>query len=321
MPRTWGYWTRHKLAILESYLDAFTTAAKNKAPKPIYIDLLAGEGIGEDRIDSSQFEGSGRIAAKIDNAPFHRLYLVELSEANAARLHQIEHDFPERDIRVRVGDCNDLIPEICAELRRDGLGYSPTFAFIDPDGLEVRWDTIEGLAHHRLGKFKTELWALFPSAGLIRTLAHDPKRLSPQDTDRADRLFGSRRWERIYEARVADLIDGGTARELYVNLARWMYEEGLNYRWTLAWELKNLSGSPLYHMIFATDNEAGHKIMQYLYNTALADSEDMRQEARNQRSGQQAFAFESLRDDAIQYRYEPPIGPDQALAAALDGRS
>lgn len=150
MPRTWGYWTRHKLAILESYLDAFTTAAKNKAPKPIYIDLLAGEGIGEDRIDGSQFEGSGRIAAKIDNVPFHRLYLVELSEANAARLHQIEHDFPDRDIRVRVGDCNDLIPEICAELRRDGLGYSPTFAFIDPDGLEVRWDTIEGLAHHRL---------------------------------------------------------------------------------------------------------------------------------------------------------------------------
>ena len=43
---TWGGpWTGLKLAILEKYLDAFTTALKGKGFKLIYIDAFAGTGV------------------------------------------------------------------------------------------------------------------------------------------------------------------------------------------------------------------------------------------------------------------------------------
>ena len=43
MARRWGFWTRGKLDILRDYLDAFTTATKNKASERLYLNLFAGD--------------------------------------------------------------------------------------------------------------------------------------------------------------------------------------------------------------------------------------------------------------------------------------
>ena len=47
-----GAWTEEKLQILERYLDAYTTALKNKPFNLVYIDAFAGVGeidLQEDR--------------------------------------------------------------------------------------------------------------------------------------------------------------------------------------------------------------------------------------------------------------------------------
>jgi hypothetical protein len=173
-PRSWGYWTEGKLDILGRYLDRFTTTTKYKADARIYLDAFAGQGLGTSRTTRAQFEGSARIGLKVGDPPFDRCYFFELREKAAELERELTRDFPGRDLRVVPGDCNETIPDALAELRRDNLGWAPTFAFLDPDGMELRWETIKALAvHKRLrqppSKTKVELWLLFPQAACSAT--------------------------------------------------------------------------------------------------------------------------------------------------------
>jgi three-Cys-motif partner protein len=194
-PRSWGYWTEGKLDILARYLDRFTMTTKYKADARIYLDAFAGEGIGTSRTTRTRFEGSARIGLKVSDPPFDRCYFFELGDKAAELERELTRDFPGREIRIRPGDCNDTIPAALAELRRDNLGWAPTFAFLDPDGMELRWATIKALAiHKRLrqppSKTKVELWLLFPSGGLLRNLALDDRKLLPGHVAKATALFG-----------------------------------------------------------------------------------------------------------------------------------
>ena len=64
-------------------------------------------------------------------------------------------NFPNRDLKVDGGDCNELIPEALRELEH--LRWAPTFAFVDPDGTEAEWRTLRALAAFKLGsRYKAE---------------------------------------------------------------------------------------------------------------------------------------------------------------------
>ena len=53
---------------------------------------------------------------------------------------------------------------------------------------------------------------------------------------------------------------------------RWRLTEDLGYRRTHALELMNTRGGTIYHMVFATDNDAGDKIMADIYAKAARRS-------------------------------------------------
>ncbi len=151
---------------------------------------------------------------------------------------------------------------------------------------------------------------LFPTSGVVRTLALDPDKVSAGDIERANRLFGTTAWRRVYELRVAGAISAEQARAEYVNLMRWRLERDLGYRWTHPFEIKNTIGGTLYHMIFATDNQAGTEIMQAIYANAASDFPEMLQEARDRSRGQIAFELgDAYLDEQQGYRYEPPWEP------------
>lgn len=313
--RSWGYWTRAKLEMLAEYAGAFVTASKNQ-PERLYLDAFAGDGRGVDRVTGSEFPGSPRIALDAgEGEGFTRLRFFEL-ESKAAELEsKLRNDYPGRDIKVYGGDCNTTIPRALAELRQ--LKWAPTFAFVDPDGMELAWETVVAMADHKRGyraatsskpEFKVELWMLFPTQGIVRTLALEEGKLSPKDQDRATRLFGTDRWQRIYELRVSNEIDAAEAREEYVNLMRWRLEHDLGYRYTHPFELKNTRGGTLYHMIFATDNDAGTRIMENIYGHAAERVPEMRQEARDRMRGQLALDV-GAGAQTEGYGYEPPWEP------------
>ena len=149
-----------------------------------------------------------------------------------------------------------------------------------------------------------------PTSGIVRTLALDEAKLSDGDIGRATRLFGTDRWRAIYDLRRARKINGAQAKDEYVNLMRWLLEQQLGYRYTHPFELKNTGGATLYHMIFATDNEAGTRIMTAIYNAAAKTVPQMQQEARDRAKGQQALAFDvDVHAPELGYHYEAPWEP------------
>lgn len=317
-PRAWGYWTQAKLQMLADYLAGFATASKGQSER-IYLDAFAGEGTGVNRLTGEEFPGSARIALNAgDRAGFTRFRYFELDKRRTRELEErLRADYPGRDIKVYPGDCNVAIPQALAELRQ--FNWAPTFAFLDPDGMELAWDTIVALADHKRGyraaasskpEYKVELWMLFPTSGIVRTLALDEAKVSGEDEARATRLFGCEQWRPIYELRAADEITAAEAREEYANLMRWRLENDLGYRFTHPFELKNTRGGTLYHMIFATDNDAGTRIMEAIYADAAKRIPEMLQEAKDRARGQQALDLGiELSASAETYHYEPPWEP------------
>ncbi len=59
---------------------------------------------------------------------------------------------------------------------------------------------------------------LFPSGGLVRTLALGEEKLTASDEQRPARLFGDESWRPIYDRRLQGRLAGADAREEYVNL-------------------------------------------------------------------------------------------------------
>lgn len=282
-PRPWGYWTRAKLALLELYLDRFTTASKSQE-EIVYIDAFAGQLTNVDRHTQEPFLGSAETALRITDPPFSRLFFCERGKRADTLNRQLAARYPGRRFAVEKGDCNVSIPNLLTRL--ESVRWAPTFAFLDPDGMELRWSTVRALADHKRGlKNKVELWMLFPSTGLPRTLPLDGPPLSRHDQSRVTDVLGGEEWRPIYEARLATQIDGARARTELVNLLRWKLERELGYQQTDDFLVRNEANRPFYHMVFATDNAAGTRIMTSLYDRAESMFGDLRRQARNQRRG------------------------------------
>lgn len=317
MGRTWGYWTRGKLDILRRYLDAFSTASK-RSSELIYIDVFAGVPENTDRLSGETIDGSARIALSVSDPSFSRVRLFELVP-NAKELERsLRAEFPGRDIRVYGGDCNEQVPIALADLAR--WNWAPTFAFVDPNGHEAQWRTIEALAgFKRADKPKVELFVLFASPQFVRLLTvHEEP--SEKNIEAITNLFGTDSWINIYQARRSGNLNPAQARDEYLHLMRWRLENDLGYKWTHPIEVHNEQGVPIYYMIFATDHEAGNRIMQNVYARAAEEFPAMREQARRMRkriedeeAGRQTL-FEESFDGPIKsgerfYEHEPPIRP------------
>lgn len=318
--RSWGYWTRGKLDLLRRYLDAFTTATKYKASERIYLDAFAGQVENRDRRTGAAIDGSARIALDIDDPPFTRLHFFELPEHAAALDAALREEFPDREFTVHAGDCNVMIPDVLVDLA--DVAWAPTFAFVDPDGMEAAWTTLDAIAHFRRGKTKAELWLLFAAPQFARLLRVDGGEVRDEDIVVIDRLFGTHDWWNIYEARLVGQVEPAAAREGYLNLMRWRLESDLGYRWTHPLEIRNERGLIIYYMIFATDHAAGTEIMSDLYARAAEEFPAMREEARRVKQGQDddAHGLVSLFGSDVDltappragerfYEHEPPTRP------------
>lgn len=165
-----------------------------------------------------------------------------------------------------------------------GVNWAPTFAFVDPNGPDIHWSTLDALSRFRKHSLtKVELWILVAAGTFIQNLRTDGT-AHPSEADKLTRMYGTEQWRVIYEARVSGAIAPSDAREEYVNLMRWRLEMVLGYRWTHPLEIFNEKGASIYHMVFATDHEAGNRIMTSLYNAAANEFPAMRTMARQRRA-------------------------------------
>lgn len=313
-PRGWGFWTEAKLDILSAYLRAFATASKSVS-EILYFDLFAGNAKNQRRDIPRDIEGSALRA--LDALPPHaRLFLFELGSVADELRRELHARFPQRSFEVVPGDCNATLLDVLERLRTAGVEWAPTFAFVDPySSSALRWATIELLADFKRGrKNKVEQWLLFYGSDIPRVVGQDRANAELL----LSRTFGGDSWVPIAEARERGDLSANAARREYTNLLRWRLTRDLYYGYTHSFEVKNTSGAYLYDLVFATDNDAGNRIMGDVYAAAAQRFEQMRLEAierrRVARSGQDTlFGPEVMSEltarDVPPYRADPPEPP------------
>ena len=156
--RTGGIWTREKLRYLQKYASAFMSAMGPKRSQGawerlVYVDLLAGPGLGIDTQSGEEFYGSPLIALAV-RPKFDHLYLADKGRENIAALKRRISVEDSNRVTITHGDCNVLVDDTLKQISTKTLGL----AFVDPQGFEVHFDTLAKFARRRI-----DLLYLFPT--------------------------------------------------------------------------------------------------------------------------------------------------------------
>lgn len=192
----YGLHTALKLAALNHSLGVFLPVARKWIDKAhrfdsaIYVDLFAGCGATRVPQTGDWLAGSPIIAAG-SRYRFDRVLCVEKDGENAEALRARLSEFRDRDWTVLEGDCNNLATALSSQVRaRNPLA----FVFVDPQGMEIRWSTLETLSR------------LFPCMDLLFNFTYG-----------AERVLGDLRKGRIAGSRVMEAFAGPDWPELLLD--------------------------------------------------------------------------------------------------------
>lgn len=178
-----GYvWTADKLDFLENYIPAFKKATQ-KALNTHYVDGFAGPGVNS--IEGKERQGSPLIALNTE-PPFTKYFLVEKDKQAHVALEQRVKAHKNASLALTFNaNFNVIAPEILKLIPN----LSPTLFFLDPEGLELEWSTIELISH----RTKADLFLLISGSGVNRNV-HDPSM-----HDKITSFYGTEDWKRILE--------------------------------------------------------------------------------------------------------------------------
>ena len=260
--RDWAAHSFEQVSSLADYLGRFAVAARG-APSRVYIDAFAGDTINLLRGSDRRFPGSAELALGV-SPPFTHVRLFERRAARATALRALPRP-SGTDLEVIEGDCNVEMARVLAGLP----AQAPSFAFLDPDGMELHWSTIRRIADHKRSyaeqhnRSKVEMWVLFSTGGMVRMLGGNREFAEAQGfPQKGARLYGAwGPWQAVWEARIDGRIGPGDAKRAYL----YLYMDrlaGLGYKHLLVRPIEN-SRNELYEMVFATDHPAGAQIMQW----------------------------------------------------------
>jgi len=270
-----GVWTVKKLEILAGYLDAYTTALKNKSFSLVYIDAFAGDGQLRSKLDEEVrgfITGSPRIALKVENKPFDKLYFNELNRKMFKRLEDLERAYPSR-VHIFNSDANEFTQSVLTQI--DWISHRGVI-FLDPFATEVKWETMKQIASFNA----LDTWVLFPISAVSRMLptSKEPGEVFTQWVDRLNTIFGNADWHRIYEERtqgslqIEDFIARDKGVQAVKQIAQ-IYKDRLKelFGARLLNASKTLNGpnnAPLFEFIFCAGHPKGipaaHRIAAHI---------------------------------------------------------
>jgi three-Cys-motif partner protein len=252
-----GPWVKEKLFFLERYLHMFCITMSGKPWRAVnYIDLFAGPGKCRVKDDGRIHLGSPLLALTAPR-PFTNYFFADCDIESVEVLKQRCGTSPFSDkIRYYVGDSNvrvremvDLIQQVDAEYR-SGEWSSLNLAFLDPEGLELHWETVATLAEVR-----TDLIIHYSQMGITRNA---PIYVEQSGETVVDLFFGGEGWRDIYRpARSpAHLLEYYTD-----NLRQIGYEEVRrdDELWDAPLIRSTEKRAPLYRLLFASKSPLGHK--------------------------------------------------------------
>ena len=266
-----GNWTEEKLERVRKYLSAYTTIMSKQPFRFAYIDAFAGTGYRtlKESENSSELmfpemleflDGSARVALKVE--PRFDVYIfIEKDKDRFSDLQKLKDDFPHlRDcIELVRADGNTHVQELC---RHNWLRSGRrAVLFLDPYGMEVKWQTIESIANTKA----IDLWLLFPIGVAVNRLLRKDGQIDKSTRKTLDEFFGATDWfDEFYKAS-EELSLFANSSELQ-KVANWdaierYFIERLRTVFTKVAEnslrLCNRRNAPLYLLCFAAGNPKG----------------------------------------------------------------
>lgn len=251
-----GRWAKAKLDYLARYIAVFETSMRQRWAVRNYVDLQAGPGKNRIRRTGEVLLGSPLLALTASH-PFTGYFFVDLAQENTEALDQrcsASSLYPH--VHIHTGDCNVLVDQIVTELRHDE-DRSLNLAFLDPEGLELKWTTVAKLASIR----RMDLIINYPEGGLNRFLS---QAVSSSRETAVDGFFGNREWRVIYQESEAH----GEAN-IHWRLIEFYKKrlQTLGYQEVLRGDevgdaplIRNVEkNAPLYRLLFASKHPLGHK--------------------------------------------------------------
>jgi three-Cys-motif partner protein len=263
-----GNWTMVKIEILVEYAKAYLTIM-NKYPwfKLLYFDGFAGSGFiaKEKSEDGPLTMGAARRIIEINEPkPFDRYYFVEKNEKTYHLLKANTQDaLPEKPISIALGDCNQKMLDMAAFLRKSENRNYRTLAYIDPYGMQLQWKAIAAL--NGLG---IDMWVLVPTGmGLNRLLKNDGQ-ISDAWLEKLEIFLGMKRQDilAIFYSEKPTLFQDYSVlskEQKAIKKSAELYRARLSEVFTYVsqgYELRNSTNSIMYHLYFASNNNAGVNI-------------------------------------------------------------
>jgi three-Cys-motif partner protein len=247
-----------------SYIDAFAGVGQ-------YVDRRA-----EDRDAEQYIDGSPLVALACTPA-FDDFRFVDLSPNRVEHLRQlVQRSYGDRSVAFTTGDANSVLTnEVTREIRYEN--YQRGFAFIDPYGLQVRWDTMEALAATRA----LDLFINFPAMAINRNLPRDAQP-SPEKMQLLGTIFRGTEWiSELYSVQ-GSLFDDPVSHRPRLSARRVAerYIEDLKAIFPHVSEpviMRNSTSSPLYALVLASHNQTAVNITHDIFNRydALKRLEDV----------------------------------------------
>jgi len=272
--RSFGNWTRDKLHYLESYIYMFETSMRQmKWCARCYIDLFSGKGKYRVENQKDVYLGSPLIALTTKH-PFTHYFFVDNEQENIDILKKRCSIVSNISKRFEVGDANQKVDTIVNEIksieqnRPEGTWTSLNLAFLDPDGLELEWKTIEKLAGIR----KMDLIIHYSQSGLTRNFENY---VHANEETIIDRFFGDFDWRKVYQKYHLKepsnvhkhLIDYYKSK--LVNLGYAEVKDIEDYE-TIEPVMRNTKRAPLYRLIFASKHKRGHDFWKIVIHKDVA---------------------------------------------------
>ncbi len=221
-----------------------------------YVELFAGPGRGRvrERNDVAPFvKGSPFIALDQEKGAFTSVVLCEKDPVNADALTIRTREHADR-VRVIVGDCNDVIDRVIANVPTYGLNL----ALVDPYGLKsLRFETLQKLARVK----RMDLILHFPTGTIKRNLGSNPTATGQW----IDRFLGTDVWrQKVTKPHHAVLLIDVLREQLVAS--------GYTGASVRSVAIENSAHARMYHLVFVSK----HPRADQIWDSLIKKNEDGR---------------------------------------------
>jgi len=260
-----GYWSEVKLDIIKEYAEAYSVImnAQLNIQQYLYIDGFAGAGVHISKRTKEYLPGSPLNALNVE-PPFKEFHFIDLDGGRADVLRKLCVDYS--NVKVYEGDCNDLLLQKIFPLAKYS-DYRRALCLLDPYGLHLKWEVV-----FKAGQMKSiEIFLNFPVMDMnMNVFRRKPQKVDKSQLARMNAFWGDESWRNVAYTKTKGLF-GDMEEKATIEKVVKAYQNRLKEVAGFAYvpdpiPMRNLTGSVLYYLFFASPNKTGAKIVKDIFN-------------------------------------------------------